>query len=140
MAPVVAGIALVGAGVSAYGEYRKGKDAEKAAEYNAELEERRGRERARAMRARGRSIKATQRANIGASGVQLEGTPLEVLAETAAMAELDAASTMADARATARLDRMQGESAVKQGKMRAAATLLSGTAGAASAYGSLRRA
>lgn len=112
--------------VSAYGQKRSGDAAKKAADFNAALELRRGRERAKAVRRKGKRIKGTQRSLIGKSGVQMQGSPLEVMAETAALVELDAINIMRDSQATAHLEKKRGKALKKTSRLQAGASVLSG--------------
>ena len=112
--------------VTAYGQKRPGDAAKRAADFNAALELRRGRERAKAVRKKGERVKGRQRSLIGASGVQLKGSPLEVMAETAALVELDAINTMRDAEATSHLEKKRGKAAKKASRLAAGASVLSG--------------
>ena len=69
--------------------------------YNAQVSqnealraEQEARERARRIREENQRLLGTQRASYGKAGVAMEGTPLEIMADTAAMGELNAADTM----------------------------------------------
>jgi hypothetical protein len=104
-APIAAGIgtvgtiaSLAGTGVQAYGQYQAGQDQASAQDYNAEVD----RNEALAAkdkatqdeilsRERSRRIIGMQRAAYGKAGVDIStGTPLDVMAQAAADAELDA--------------------------------------------------
>lgn len=89
-------IALASAGVQAYGSYQGNKDAQKASKYNAAV----SRQEAELRRQQGdylygkaqdtkRRILARQRALYAKAGVGSSGTPLEVMADTAAEVEMD---------------------------------------------------
>lgn len=131
--------AVAGGGLKAYGAKREGDRAKKIADYNAELERRRGEQRALAIRRKGVRVKGRQASLIGKSGVQMQGSPLEVMAETAANVELDAIHTVLDAQATSRLDEKQGEAQKKASRVRAGAAILSGVSSAGSALGGFGR-
>ena len=90
--------AIAGAGVAAYGQYQQGKTAQSQAKaqsawnmYNAKVAQREA-EAERAATAfelaqqkrRGKILLGKQRAMIGASGVEMEGSPLLVAEDTAA--------------------------------------------------------
>jgi len=87
----------VGTGMEVYGQIQAGRAAEKTAEYNAalarrdaDIEKQRAEfEEAQHRRRVGR-FKGRQQALFAKAGVQLEGSPLLVMEETAAEAELEA--------------------------------------------------
>ena len=88
---------VVGIGISAYGSYREGQDAAEAATYNARIarEEAALTEQAGALEAsRQRSqisrLIGSQKAITAGSGVELTGSALDVMINTAAEGELDA--------------------------------------------------
>lgn len=81
------------------------------------------------------------RASYGASGVTMEGSPLDVLSESASMAELDAQNIryQGDLKArgyqnTAELDRANASNAKSQGYMKAGSELLMGATRAYTGY------
>lgn len=121
--------------VTAYGQKREGDRAKRIADYNADLERARGEQRALAIRRKGKRIKGTQASLIGKSGVQAQGSPLEVMAETAANVELDAIHTVLGAEATARLDEKRGKAAKKTSRVQAGASVLSGATKAGMFFG-----
>jgi hypothetical protein len=98
----------------------------KAAKGKAAFDERRKR----------REIKTTlsqQRAQYGLRGVELEGSPLEVLGETAGKGELDALAiryggdiAASTARSEAGLYRLRGKAAMRTGFLEAGSSLLAG--------------
>lgn len=114
--------------------------AKKEANYNAAISERNAgiaRDQAAAdAEAQGRFARqkiGAARAAYGASGVTQEGSPIDVLAMSAANAELDRQNILykGELRATgyqdtANLDRMRGSSAVKRGYGEAASSILTG--------------
>jgi len=91
-------IGLIGVGVSAYGQYQQGKQAERQAKaqaawnlYNAKVAKRQAEAERVAtafevgqQKKRAKTLLARQRALIGASGVEMEGSPLLVAEDTAA--------------------------------------------------------
>jgi hypothetical protein len=173
----------VGTGVSVYGQAQAAKTAKKvgeynagvadqnaaetarAAEYNAQLQEQQAlqtemdsRESIRRRRVENARFQSTQRARFAKAGVTEEGSPLAVMAETAALLELDAQemnrqaqierarlqSGAAETRRTglfqssqftkqAGFERMYGSKQASAYKLGAASTLLSGVA----SYGSM---
>jgi len=119
------------------------------AEYNARVEERRAEQTKRVadleearQRNRVAKVLASQRAAIAASGLDLEGSPLLVMEETAAEGELDAllirhsgSVQEAQALSQAAADRMAGRAAKARGATRAVSTLLTGVGTLARHYG-----
>ena len=122
------------------GQRKEAKAAEQAAEFNAKVaeneaikEELEGREQRHRDRIAGKRFKARQRSRILKSGVTLEGSPLELLAETAtneqiAISDAKRASGIQQDifRGTAELERFGGRAARSAGNIAAAGTLLSG--------------
>lgn len=128
--------------LQALGAISQGAAAKSAASYNAQLAEREAataRDTAayeeQKSRDQARKVLGAQRSAFSKAGVTLEGTPLEVLAETAAEAEADAlmirrAGSIAEARslAEAAQQRMAGRAAMTKGIMSAGGRLLGGGA------------
>jgi hypothetical protein len=144
---LVAIAALASAGVSAVGALVQGGQAKAMADYNAKVAEndaraaelQAGYEEER-FRDRAGKLRSAQRAAVAKSGIDLEGSPLAVMEETALEAEMDALSIRqqgsveaARARSRAALDRMEGKAAKTASYFRAASSLLNG----ASAYGQI---
>lgn len=142
-----AAAAMVGGGaVSAYGQLYQGEASAAAAEFNAQIAEQnaidsiaRAKEEERRHRVMARKQIGDMRASFGASGVAMEGSPLEVMQESAANAELDALSIRheGEARATAfrneaRLARFGGQTARTAGQIGAVSSLLMAGANASS--------
>lgn len=142
------GVGLAGSAVSAMGMIQQGKAAERAANYNAAIAENnatlaKNKALAEETMVRNRTARqvGTAGAAIGASGITVEGTPLDVLAETVQLGELDALTTRwkgtveaSGFKDNAVLERMQGKAAMKNAQWGAAGTLLSGIGSAASGY------
>jgi hypothetical protein len=107
--------AAVGTGVAVYGQVQQAKTAKKVGEYNAKTAEENAkataeaaeynalaqeeqalqtemdsRENIRRKRLENRRFQSTQRARFAKAGVTEEGSPLEVMADTAALLEMDA--------------------------------------------------
>jgi hypothetical protein len=94
---VAAALPLIIAGVSAAGAIQSAIASSNAAKFNASIANRNAQlatlnaqEQERRQRRLGRKRLGALRANIGASGVALTGTPLDLLADSAAQEELDA--------------------------------------------------
>lgn len=146
---------MVLAGVSAVGSIQQGNAANKAAQFNAsineqnaalaeryaEIELQRGEKEAQRQRVKTSQTMGEQRARLGASGVDLSvGNPVDILADTAAAGEIDVQNILynselsaydkrADAvnfRNQAQLQRWEGKNAKKAGYFDAVTTLIGG--------------
>lgn len=95
-------------------------------EYNAEMALREARSKEAAQRAEGMRRLSSIRSSIGKSGATSAGTPLMVLAESAANAEIDALNTQFAGKTQAELYRSKGKNAEKAGYLAAGTSLLSG--------------
>lgn len=135
----ITGIAMggTGLGLQMKGQYEAGKAAEAQAkseaawrEYNAQLAEREARETQVAaayeeskLRKGGERLKARQKVLYAKAGVTPEGSPLEVMEQTAAELEMDALMIRRGGQlgyqrytAAAGLERMMGKSALLRGR------------------------
>lgn len=145
----VAMIAMAAAAaVSAIGQIEAGRNAKKASEYNAQVAEARGRQVKQAaafneqrQRDQADKVVSTQQAAFGRSGVQMVGSPLLVVSDTAAEAELDALAIRysgsveeANAKRQAAADRLQGKIAQQSSYYGAATSLLGGASRAAGGF------
>lgn len=147
MAPLmIAAMAMsaAGAAVSAMGSISQGKAQAQAAGYNAQIAERnatiaRQQAGADAETQRRNSMRAigAMRANYGASGVTLEGSPMDVLESSAAEAKLDEMNIRykGELRAIgykdeAALDRASAKTAKQQGLMGATSAIVGGVGSA----------
>lgn len=140
MAAAVPFLQIAGTVISVAGHLQSGRAANATAKYNARVAERNAviaRQQAGAAEAAHRRDVSRRmgsiRAGFGASGVTLEGTPLEVLEDSAAMAELDALNIryQGELRAIgfkdeAVLARAGGKQALTESRFRAASALFSG--------------
>jgi hypothetical protein len=144
---VIAAIAVaaaVGGGVYAYQGAQQQKRTSKAiGEYNqkqAEMDalqtEMENRENVRRKRRENVRLQAVQRARYAKAGVVEEGTPLEVMAETAGLLELDALEMNRQALGNAARLRAQGKFAKAAGDAGAAAAAMQGNASLLSSVGS----
>lgn len=113
-----------GSALSAIGALQQGKAAQAAANYNAQSAEMEAQSREAAQRAQATRQLGATRAAIGKSGATSEGTPLMVLAESAANAEIDALNTRLTGQRQANLYRARGANARTQGYISAGASLL----------------
>lgn len=130
------------AALQAVGAIQQGQAAKAAANYNAQVADNnaamaraQAAENARRQRIMGAKALGSIRAGYGASGVTLEGSPLDVLEESAMNAELDALSIehaglvkSLGFQNEAALDRFGGRNAARAGYMGAASALLGGGA------------
>lgn len=133
----ITAMGATGLGLGVLGQFQAGRAAEAQAEsqaawheYSARLSEREARETQEAaayeeekLRKAGVRLKATQRARYAKAGVMLEGSPEDVLVETAEEIAMDALMIrrggMAGAQrytAEAALERMAGKSALLKGR------------------------
>lgn len=151
MAAVTSAV-VVGAGalMSYYGQQQQAEASKKAGELNAQSAEenaaismRRAQEDARQFMIGFRKDTAQNRAQVGASGIQLEGSPLEVLQDNAASAERDYQNIIAGGTAnrdayyrSAKISRATGQAQSDAAQTGAAASLLQG---AGSVYGAGRQ-
>jgi hypothetical protein len=141
----IAAIGGVGVGLTVLGQVQAGRQAEAQgesqqalAEYNAQLAEREAEEaqeaaatEERKLRKAGVRLKAIQRARFGAIGVTPEGSPLDVMAATAAELKRDALTIRRGGQlgfqrftAEASLQRIAGKSALLRGRSRRRASYL----------------
>jgi hypothetical protein len=135
-------VAAVGTGIAFYGQRQAAKSAKEMGEYNAKLAENQAqqvdmdaRESVKRRREQNRRFMGMQRTAYAKSGVTIEGSPLEVMAETAGILELEAldASRLAEQqgralRGQAALDRRVGSTQARAYNIGAGASLLSGAA------------
>ncbi len=101
MTPILIGTAILGTAFSAYGMYSQGKSQEAMAKYNQKVAdnnavaaEQRAHESIRRQRRQNKRRLAAQRQAYADSGVLDSGTPLTVMADTAAHMELEAQDTL----------------------------------------------
>lgn len=142
-------LAVAGTGVSAISAVSQGLAASAAGDFNAELAERdqkiaqeQGKFDREQIRRQLRSTLGTQRAAAAASGGGLEGSPLLIMAETAAEAELDILANRfsqniaeGNAQSNASLSRFQGRQGLTGGVLSAGSSLLTGASRAGELLG-----
>ena len=102
-----------------------------AALYNARLAEIEGAEEYKRRRKAARKQIGSYVAQVGKSGVRMEGSPLEFLVQNAEELERDALNAMVEAQNTAALERSRASGAKKAGRMGAGTELLGGLTRAA---------
>jgi len=137
--------AVVAAASTMYASHEQSKAADynkKVAEVEAENAQNKAAYEERAHRENLKRILSSQQALYGKAGVDMSGTPLLVMEESAEQGELDALAiryggdvAAARARSEANLYKMQSSSAKKTGYASAGSSLLTGAAKAYSAYG-----
>jgi hypothetical protein len=120
---VVMGLQAFGAVVGAVGALAQGAAAQSAAEFNADMAEQ---DRRRAVAtaqiaeedARRDNVRrlSTMRANLGASGLELSGSPLEVLADTTNEMALDERRIMDEGRVRSRDLKIKSEGYRMEGR------------------------
>lgn len=140
---IAAGVSLLGAGVSAFGQHQAGQDAEAAAKRNARLARlaaadavQRGAMEAGRTRMQGTQTIGAQKTAMAASGVDVSsGSPLALMADTRMLSEMDARMIENNAareawglRTGASEMVRQGKAAAQAGTLGAAGTLLGGAA------------
>lgn len=134
------GLALAGTILGAYGAYSSGQSAKSAAAAQARAQEEAARyaraaaafEAKRSRRADARTL-AEQRAQVAKAGVALEGSPLDVYAESVRTAEQNAQAILFEGElrargleAQARLSRLEGADAKRAGQIDTVTTILGG--------------
>ena len=139
----------IGTGMSAYGQIQQGKSQAAQAEYNAKLAKRNAKAakenavyEARQKRRGTARLIGKQRALYAKAGVTMEGSPLDVLQETAAQGEMDAlmiergyAQQETAYKSQAKLAKMRARNYKQQGYLAAGSTLLTGGGQMMGGYG-----
>lgn len=134
-------MAVAGTAVSVYSSVQQGKQADDLAEYNAKLAENEAQdarnlatEKENDKRLKTRQLISTQKAQLGASGVDINtGSALQLQQDTATLGEVDALriratgdKTVESYESQAALNKLQGSNAKTQGYVNAGGSLLSG--------------
>lgn len=119
-------IAGIGTLAQAGAAQAQGKAEAAAAEFNARSAEQEAASRENLIRQESARRMGMIRSQIGKSGATSAGTPLLVLAESAANAEIDALNAQYTGQRQAALYRAGGANAKAQGRVMAGASLLSG--------------
>jgi hypothetical protein len=132
VAPLVAGMggwgtvaAVAAAGVTAYSAVQAGKSRQAADNFNAESAQQEAKAKSDLIRKESDRRIGTIRANLGKSGATSAGTPLMVLAESAANGEIDAMNAQYTGDRQAALYRASGANSRRQGNLQAGTSLLS---------------
>lgn len=119
---------LGGAGLEAKGVLEEGMASYEAGQYNAAASRTQGVVEENRRRTAGKKEISKTRTGIAKSGVTFEGTPLNVLVESAANVEIDALNARWSGEQRARMEEYKGYSAYKGSQLRATAILAKGTA------------
>ena len=137
---ILLGASAIGTVFSARAQYQAGAAEEAGREYTAQITERKAAQEELASREKLRKLMAGQRALYAKAGVDISsGSPLLVLAETAAEGEKEALAIRAGGLEEAELERYYGRQAGRAGKVRAAGTLLTGLGRAGAGYYAMSR-
>jgi len=148
MAMAIPIVMIAGAAISAYGAMEQAKAGKQAATYNAQLRERdatvaldQSSQDAERFNRKYQQEQGSMLAGYGASGVGLEGSPMDVLRMSATNAKLDEETILYKGRLKATgyhddafLNRMAGDTAMKQGTLNASSYLISGAGKAGYTY------
>lgn len=122
---------VVTAVVGAAAQMKAGQDAKKMANFNAKQRDEAAKYNATQLQDKGTRLLGTARTNINKSGVQMSGSPLDAIADSATNIELDRQAILRQSANQSSLDRMEGRMRQQQGYFGAATTLLGGAAKAA---------
>lgn len=118
-------IAQIGSAViGAVGAKQQAESQANIAEYNAALSRQQGLAEEERRRRESAVRIGALKAAVGKSGVTMEGTPLLVLAQSAAEAEVDALNARWSANQSAQLDEMRARNYRTAGKINAGTSLL----------------
>ena len=118
-------LSTVGTAVGALGAIQGGKAEASSAQFNADSARQEAASREAAQRSAAQRQLGSIRAGVSKSGATMEGTPLAVLSESAANAEIDALNTRYSGQREAALYEARGKNARTAGYMRAGTSLLS---------------
>jgi hypothetical protein len=116
----------VGTGISVISAIQGGKADAKVAQYNADSARAEAQARETAQRTAAQRQLGSIRAGVSKSGATMAGTPLAVLSESAANAEIDALNTRYSGQREAALYESRGRNTRTAGYVRAGTSLLTG--------------
>lgn len=119
-------LGAVGTGLSVVGAIQGGKADASANQFNADAARREAASREAAQRTAAQRQLGSIRAGVSKSGATMEGTPLMVLSESAANAEIDALNTRYSGEREGALYDSRARNARTAGYMRAGTSLLTG--------------
>lgn len=138
LALVSAGVGAAGALVSGVSQVGQARRQEAVADANAKEAENQGAAEADLIRERARRQRATNIANIGASGVDISGSFADALADSDISAELDAQTAVRNSKMQANGFRAQGKAARDSIAPTAIGTAIGAGTQALSGYGNWR--
>jgi hypothetical protein len=121
-------LGTIGTAVSAVSALSAGRAESGAAQFNADAARQEAASREAAQRAQAQRQLGSIRAGVAKSGARMEGTPLAVLSESAANAEIDALNTRYSGQREGALYDSRARNARTAGYMRAGTSLLTGAA------------
>lgn len=119
---------LGGTGLEAKGVLEEGLASYQAGQYNAAASRTQGVIEENRRRTIGQKEISKTRTGVAKSGITFEGTPLNVLVESAANVEIDALNARWSGEQRAKMEEYKGYSAYKASQLRATAILVKGTA------------
>ena len=119
-------LSTLGTAASVFGAIGQGKADASASQFNADAARQESASREAAQRAAAQRQLGSIRAGVSKSGATMEGTPLAVLSESAANAEIDALNTRYSGQREAALYESRGRNARTAGYLRAGTSLLTG--------------
>lgn len=123
---IAAAASIAGTAYSAYSSERAGDKAKKAEKRQAAMQAMRFAEQERVQREKARRLLATQAARIGASGIELSGSPILNLMDTQAQYERELANIRMGAQWEISETLRRGKAYEEAGETRAASTILGG--------------
>jgi|GEM_PF-2843663 len=127
-------IAIASAVVGAVSSISGGMAANKQAKYNATIARQQAQADADKFARESRFRQGRARANIAGAGIELEGSPLDILESNALYQEVDRQSILQGGEAKARAMTYEGKAAQTAGFIGAGTSLLSGAGKAYSSY------
>lgn len=116
---------IAGTAASVMGAIQGGKAENSAAQFNADSARQEAASREAAQRSAAQRQLGSIRAGVSKSGATMEGTPLTVLSESAANAEIDALNTQYSGQREAALYESKARNSRSAGYLRAGTSLLS---------------
>lgn len=119
-----------GTAIEAIGARYEGQAAQASAKYNARAASMQAREQSEAVRSQARQIRGENITRVAKSGVRMEGSPLEVLANNAYRAEKQAQNIMRTGKALDTLYRMEGRQAIVASRFKIAQAVFRGVGSA----------
>ena len=126
LAPALPFLAVAGTAISAFGQFQAGQARGRALDVSAQRTERTAQEKEFNDRVRLRRLLSSQRARFGKGGVELEGSPLMLMAETEILGEREIGFIRTTGQETAEQERASGGRARTAGTIGAGTTLLTG--------------